>query len=41
MRKQDGPAVADPLVKVDGSVRRFGREVRRRIVDAYRHVPLQ
>jgi hypothetical protein len=27
VRKQDGPAVANPLVKVDGALRGFGSEV--------------
>ena len=34
MRKQDGPAVADPFVKVDRALRGFGGEIGRGVVDA-------
>src|SRR5215472_17198183 len=33
MRKQNGPAIPDPFVKVDGALRSFRREIRRFVVD--------
>jgi hypothetical protein len=33
MRKQDGPTVADPLVKVDGALCGFGGEIRGCVID--------
>ena len=29
VRKQDGPAIADPFVKIDGALRGFSGEIRR------------
>src|ERR1700690_929959 len=37
VRKQDGPAIADPFVKVDGALRGFGGEIRSFRIDAQRH----
>ncbi len=34
VRKQDGPAVADPFVEIDRALGGFGREIRRFVVDA-------
>ena len=34
VREQDGPAVADPVVKVDCALRGFGGEIGGRVVDA-------
>jgi hypothetical protein len=34
MGKQDGPAIADPFVKLDGPLGGFGDEVRGRVIDA-------
>ena len=33
VRKQDGPPVANPFVKVDRALRGFGREIGGRIID--------
>jgi hypothetical protein len=32
--EQDGPTIADPLVKVDGALRGFGREIGRFFVNS-------
>src|SRR4029450_1138598 len=37
VREQDGPSIANPVVKIDRPLRRFGREVRGNIVDTQRH----
>ena len=37
VREEDGPAVADPLVEVDGAVGGFGGEVGGGVVDAEGH----
>ena len=34
VREQNRPAVADPLVKMDGALRGLGREIGRNIIDA-------
>src|SRR5690606_17904283 len=40
MGEQDGPTIPDPIMKMDCSLRRFGGEVRRGVVDAKAHAAL-
>src|SRR5690606_267366 len=37
MRKQDGPAIADPFVEPDRAVGRLGREIWSNVIDAKAH----
>jgi hypothetical protein len=37
VRKENGPTIADPLMKVDGAVSRFGGEVGRCVVNSEGH----
>jgi hypothetical protein len=34
MREQNGPAIADPFVKIDCALRGFGNEIGRGVIDS-------